>query len=141
MSCCIIHVFRLASGIQPYAADSHAVPCEVASEDLEAVVNAYCEELHLPKTWKLLEVLHEGLMAGSGIKEILFSGGDLVIKREIPKGSPTFHWVEGLFENTFLKRYTRDRKGEKVPESLKVEEVDQVALRIGHFPPTCIKLP
>lgn len=103
-----------------------AVVKNVASEDLEAVVNAYSEELHLPKTWKLLEVLHEGLMAGSGIKEILFSGGDLVIKREIPKGSPTFHWVEGLFENTFLKRYTRDRKGEKVPESLKVEEVDQV---------------
>ena len=113
---------------------------EVASEDLEAVVKAYSEELQLPKTWKLAELLQEGL-AGRGIKEILFSGGDLVIKQEISRGSPTFQWVEGLFENTFLKRYTRDRKGEKVPEGLKVEEVDQVALRIGYFPPTCIKLP
>lgn len=102
-----------------------AVVKNVASEDLEAVVKAYSEELQLPKTWKLAELLQEGL-AGRGIKEILFSGGDLVIKQEISRGSPTFQWVEGLFENTFLKRYTRDRKGEKVPEGLKVEEVDQV---------------
>ena len=122
-------------------ASSHRGCCasQVAMSSLEAVVSAYSEELHLPKTWKLLEVLQEGL-AGRGIKEILFSGGDLVIKCEILKGSPTFHWVEGLFEETFLKRYTRDRKGENVPEALKVEEVDQVALRIGYFSP-CIRLP
>ena len=70
-------------------------------------------------------MLEEGL-TGSGIKQIVFSGGDLVVKLDVAKGSPTFEWVEGLFENTFLKRYTRDRRGGKVPESLQLEEVEQV---------------
>ena len=102
-----------------------ALDRQVSSEYLEAVVTAYAEELHLPKAWNLLGVLQEGLM-GKGIKQIVFSGGDIVIKREIPKGSPTFDWVQGLFENTFLKRYTRDRRGGKVPEALQLEEVEQV---------------
>lgn len=98
---------------------------EVSTEDLESIVAAYSEELHLPKLWNLPEILQEGLQ-GNGIKQIVFSGGDIVIKRDIPKASPTFEWVEGLFENTFLKRYTRDRRGGKVPDSLRVEEVEQV---------------
>ncbi|CAK9091428.1 unnamed protein product [Durusdinium trenchii] len=96
-----------------------------SSELLEVVVAAYCKELQIPSAWNLLGILQEGLM-GQGIKAIVFSGGDLVIKQTMLPGSPRFDWVQGLFENTFLKRYTRDRRGGKVPEALEVKELEQV---------------
>lgn len=68
---------------------------------------------------------------GQGIKAIVFSGGDLVIKQTMLPGSPRFDWVQGLFENTFLKRYTRDRRGGKVPEALEVKELEQVPVLLG----------
>ena len=111
--------------VDPYSSTIPRRLLQVPIEYLQTIVAAYSEELHLPKAWNLLGVLEEGL-TGSGIKQIVFSGGDLVVKLDVAKSSPTFEWVEGLFENTFLKRYTRDRRGGKVPESLQLEEVEQV---------------
>lgn len=111
--------------VDPYSSTIPRRLLQVPIEYLQTIVAAYSEELHLPKAWNLLGVLEEGL-TGSGIKQIVFSGGDLVVKLVVAKNSPTFEWVEGLFENTFLKRYTRDRRGGKVPESLQLEEVEQV---------------
>ena len=102
-----------------------SVAKKVSTECLEVIVAAYCKELEIPEDWKLQEVLQEGL-EGRGIKQIVFSGGDLVIKQDVSKDSLRFQWIEGLFEETFLKRYTRDRKGGKVPDSLRVHEVEQV---------------
>lgn len=96
-----------------------------SSETLDVIVGAYCQELQLPKDWNLLGVLRQGL-DGCAVNGIFFSGGDLVMKKYVPVRSATFEWIRGLFENTFLHRYTRDRRGGKVPDALTVEEVDQV---------------
>ena len=102
-----------------------SVAKKVSTECLEVIVAAYCRELQIPEDWRLQQVLQEGL-EGRGMKQIVFSGGDLVIKQHVPEDSSRFQWIQGLFESTFLKRYTRDRKGGKVPESLRVHEVEQV---------------
>jgi len=97
----------------------------VSREHLRAVAEAYSQELCIPSGWNLLELLENGLR-GEGIEQIVFSGGDLVIKQLVPKESPCFEWIQGLFENTFLKRYTRDRKKGKVPEALELQAVERV---------------
>ncbi|CAE7525340.1 TCDD-inducible poly [ADP-ribose] polymerase [Symbiodinium microadriaticum] len=111
---------------RPEAAASLATTAlETSGEDLEKVAAWYCKELQLPEAWNVIGLLREGL-AGGGLTDILFSGGDLVIKKEVPKDHAWFQWAEGLFDATFLHIYTRDRHGENVPEALRVKDMQQV---------------
>ncbi|CAE7398902.1 tank-1 [Symbiodinium necroappetens] len=99
----------------------------MVGENLEALVSWYCQELQIPSGWNLLDLLKQGLAGGGeGLCDIVFSAGDIVIKKALPADHPQFQWLQGLFEKTFLGIYTRDRKGESVPKSLEVQEVEQV---------------
>ncbi|CAE7228997.1 Tiparp [Symbiodinium natans] len=111
---------------RPAAAASLATTAlDTCSDDLAKVAAWYCKELQLPEAWNLIGLLREGLSGGS-LTDILFSGGDLVIKKEVPNDHVWFQWIEGLFEATFLHIYTRDRHGESVPDALQVKDVQQV---------------
>eukprot|EP00439_Symbiodinium_sp_Y106_P051179 s4595_g6.t2 len=99
----------------------------MVGENLETLVSWYCEELQIPSGWNLLDLLKQGLAGGGeGLSDIVFSAGDIVIKKALPADHPQFQWLQGLFEKTFLGVYTRDRKGERVPKSLEVQEMEQV---------------
>ena len=94
----------------------------MVGENLETLVSWYCEELQIPSGWNLLDLLKQGLAGGGeGLSDIVFSAGDIVIKKALPADHPQFQWLQGLFEKTFLGVYTRDRKGERVPKSLEVQ--------------------
>jgi len=107
------------------AASLAATALETSGEDLQKVAAWYCKDLQLPEAWNVIGLLREGL-SGGGLTDILFSGGDLVIKKEVPKDHVWFQWAEGLFEATFLHIYTRDRHGENVPDALRVKDMQQV---------------
>eukprot|EP00438_Fugacium_kawagutii_P011440 Skav221334 [mRNA] locus=scaffold1234:53488:66196:+ [translate_table: standard] len=102
------------------------VAFEAAVTDLETIVDWYCKDLQIPSTWNLLDLLKQGLSGDGAAFDCVFAGGDLVIKQRVEAEHPQYKWMEGLFDQTFLHIYTRDRHGEDVPKSLKVHSVEQV---------------
>eukprot|EP00440_Ansanella_granifera_P031743 gb/GFBE01034452.1/.p1 GENE.gb/GFBE01034452.1/~~gb/GFBE01034452.1/.p1 ORF type:complete len:808 (+),score=170.50 gb/GFBE01034452.1/:1-2424(+) len=99
---------------------------ELARASFEAICAAYAEELELPEEWDLAKSLAACTDAGSGMRPPIFSAGNLVLRRALPRDHAHFIWLQDLFARTFLKRYTRDRGKAKVPERLELCEVEQV---------------
>merc|ERR1712232_576915 len=56
----------------------------------------------------------------SGPFQASMVAGELAVRQDVPLQSAEFAWVARLMEQSFVRKYTRDRKGERVPHGLRL---------------------
>eukprot|EP00747_Dinoflagellata_sp_TGD_P208326 gnl/TRDRNA2_/TRDRNA2_81828_c0_seq1.p1 gnl/TRDRNA2_/TRDRNA2_81828_c0~~gnl/TRDRNA2_/TRDRNA2_81828_c0_seq1.p1 ORF type:complete len:471 (+),score=72.68 gnl/TRDRNA2_/TRDRNA2_81828_c0_seq1:164-1576(+) len=88
-------------------------------DELADVKNTVVEEMNLPSHWDL------NLMQGLDLsKATTFSTRtsrtDKNLFAQVPLDEAELPKLQALFDTSFRKKYTRDRKGEKVPDGLEV---------------------
>eukprot|EP00930_Biecheleria_cincta_P019087 TRINITY_DN14679_c0_g1_i1.p1 TRINITY_DN14679_c0_g1~~TRINITY_DN14679_c0_g1_i1.p1 ORF type:complete len:808 (+),score=141.99 TRINITY_DN14679_c0_g1_i1:62-2485(+) len=125
----------LAAGATRKDDEDEHVPCmtslssavtELAKESFQTICRVYAEQMELPIAWDLAKLLATCTDADAGMRDPVFSAGNLVLRQRLAQDHPHFLWLQDLFARTFLKRYTRDRKKQPVPERLELCEVEQI---------------